>query len=321
MKRLHTTLSLALLLAAAAAIADAPEKKKIAMFPYKTSQASYTLGTSALRADRLSLDLRDEFNKYFTQSRRFTVLSRQDDAVVEGEEHRIVQGNYRDEELNKLGEKLGCDVLVTGEIKEFYIAAPRTHVIAASGRSFQVVDRAVFGLTYRMVDLTTGEILDTDNLVIDLTPEEIAQAACDPLTIYRMLMTGAVLEMAKIIDPAKIVKHLANGDYAINQGGSLMVVGSYLDAYAVGESIEDPDTGEVLGSEEELLGIVQIIRVDKKLSYAKLHSGAISEDAIANGVIVRAHRITDEERAAAAKAAAEQAAQQSETGVKLPFDR
>ena len=65
--------------------------------------------------------------------------------------------------------------------------------------------------------------------------------------------------------------------------------------------------------------IVQVTRVDKKLSYARLYSGEIDDDAIENGVVLRPHRTTPEEAAAAAKAAEEARAKASQ-GVRLPFD-
>ena len=56
--------------AAAAAMAQAPEKKKISMTPFKTLRPTYALGARTLDAKRLSEELGDEFDKYFTQSRR-----------------------------------------------------------------------------------------------------------------------------------------------------------------------------------------------------------------------------------------------------------
>lgn len=301
--------------AAAASAQDAPAKKAIAMVPFKTNLADYQASTTRIDAKRLIKELGDEFNRYFTQSRRYVVLSRQDETALQDEGALMAGGNFRQEELEKFGNRLGADVLVTGELKEFFIAAPRT--IALTGAS--TIDRAVCSLTYRMVDIASGEILDTDNITVDLTRAEIRQGGGDPLTLTQMLLSGAMLEMVKVIDPPKVVKRMKNGDYVINRGGSSVVVGSYLDAYGLEEEIVDPDTGEALGSSEDLIGIVEVTRVDKKLSYARLYSGEISDDAIENGVVLRPHRATPEERDAAAKAA-EEARQKAAEGVKLPFD-
>ncbi len=307
--------AMALGLAVAASAQDAPAKKAISIVPFKTTLAEYQAGTLRLDAKRLVSELSDEFNRYFTQSRRYIVLSRQDEKSLEDEFTKMAGGNFRQEELEKFGNRLGADVILTGEIKEFLISAPRG--IAASGGS--VVDRAVCSLSYRMIGIATGEILDSDNITVDLTRDEIRQGGGDPLTLTQMLLSGAMLEMAKVIDPPKVVKHMKNGDFVINRGGSSIVVGSYLDAYGLEEEIIDPDTGEALGSSEDLIGIVQITRVDKKLSYARLYSGEIDDDAIENGVVLRPHRTTPEEAAAAAKAAEEARAKASQ-GVRLPFD-
>ncbi len=314
MKR-HLLSALVVGLVAASAAQDAPAKKSITMVPFKTNLPTYSVSGSDLTAQRLVQELGDEFNRYFTQSRRYVVLSRQDENAIQDEGGRMAGSNFRPEELEKFGKRLGADVLVTGEIKEFYIAAPRT--IAVSGGS--VVDRAVFSLAYRMVDMASGEILDTDNLTVDFTRREINQLRGDPLALTQALMSCAMLEIAKVIDPPKAVKRMKNGDYVINRGGSSVIDGSFLDAYGLEEEIVDPDTGEALGSSENLLGIVEVTRVDKKLSYARLYSGEISDDAIENGVVLRPHRATPEERDAAAKAA-EEARQKASEGIRLPFD-
>lgn len=307
--------AMALGLAVAASAQDAPAKQAITMVPFKTTADSYQAGTTRIEAKRLVQELGDEFNRYFTQSRHYVVLSRQDETALQDESALLAGGNFRSEELEKFGQRVGADVLLTGEIKEFFIAAPRG--IATSGGS--VVDRAVCSLSYRMIGIATGEILDSDNITVDLTRNEIRQAGGDSLALAQTLLAGAMLEMAKVIDPPKIVKHMKNGDFVINRGGSSVVVGSFLDAYGLEDEIIDPDTGEALGSSEELVGIVQVTRVDKKLSYARLYSGEIDDDTIESGVVVRPHRTTPEEAAAAAKAAEEARAKASQ-GVRLPFD-
>ena len=55
----------------------------------------------------------------------------------------------------------------------------------------------------------------------------------------------------------------------LNYGDVFFGVGDVLVAYSVGESFVDPDTGEVLGSEEQLIGQVEVVSTTAKLSRAR----------------------------------------------------
>jgi hypothetical protein len=76
----------------------------------------------------------------------------------------------------------------------------------------------------------------------------------------------------------------------------------------------DPDTGEKLGKQETLTAVLEITRVEAKLSYARVIQGKIAD--LKPGDIV--HR-----RAAAPPPApkAPSASPANSPGVKLPFDK
>jgi len=71
----------------------------------------------------------------------------------------------------------------------------------------------------------------------------------------------------------------------VNYGKGYLDKGDVLDVFSQGEQIVDPDTGEVLGSEEEKVGRIKITDVQAKFSKAKLVTGEAS--VLEKGMICR----------------------------------
>ena len=68
--------------------------------------------------------------------------------------------------------------------------------------------------------------------------------------------------------PIKVIKVQKDGVLILNYGDIFLKPGQQLVAFEVGESFVDPDTGEVLGSEEMEIGRVEITRAEAKFSRA-----------------------------------------------------
>ena len=86
------------------------------------------------------------------------------------------------------------------------------------------------------------------------------------------------------IYPIKVVAVTKKGDVMLNYGNGYLQNGYQLEIFSQGESFVDPDTGEELGSEEELVGKVSIFSAQAKFSKAKILNG---KGAIEKGMIAR----------------------------------
>jgi curli biogenesis system outer membrane secretion channel CsgG len=86
------------------------------------------------------------------------------------------------------------------------------------------------------------------------------------------------------IYPIKIVAITKKGDIMLNYGNGLLQKGDHLNIFSLGETFVDPDTGEELGSEEELVGEVAVFSAQAKFSKAKVIEGA---DSLEKGMIAR----------------------------------
>ncbi|MBR0458466.1 MAG: hypothetical protein IJJ26_04455 [Victivallales bacterium] len=294
-------------------------RRKIAMIPFATRDPHFLVGNTKMAASTVSDDILSDFNMHFTQSRRFAVLTRQDNAALKAEKNLLAaEGSVV--EMAKLGQTLGLDYMVLGTVKQLYIAAPQTRTIAVSGNAYTTIDRAFLELDYRIVVPATSQIKWTDHIIIDLAPQEIAQSGGDMLRLYQTLVQYAGVRIAEAMDniyPIKVLQLLVNGEFVLDRGGSLMVPGAYYDVFRLGEEITNPSNGESLGRTEEKIATVQITRVDAKLSYAGLvpNSGTLTKADIENGVYLRPFRMT------AIQGAQPPAPQPPPKPFKLPFDK
>jgi len=292
-------------------------RRKIAMVPFSAREKTFTVGTSQVLATTVTDDLLSDFNLHFTQSRRFAVLTRTDNGSLAAEK-RLIEANSPASEMAKLGQMLGLDYMVVGNVKQLYVAPVQTATIAISGATMSGIPRAFIELDYRIVVVATSQIKWADNLSIELSPQELAQTNGDVLTAYRFLMQNAGLGIAAALDniyPINGVKILSNGELVLDRGGSLIIPGALYDVFRLGEEITNPVNGEPLGPTEERIATVQITRVDAKLSYAGLLQGygKISAEDVQRGIILRPSQIS--------LPPAQPAAQPAKRPViKLPFD-
>jgi hypothetical protein len=111
-------------------------------------------------------------------------------------------------------------------------------------------------------------------------------------------------------DPANLV---------ISQGGSSLRVGQRFRAMVLGEMMTDPYTHEPLGQVEREAGVVEIRRVDAKLSYAQIVSGYVPSLAGDNAQIVLRPALAAS-TPSAARARRPAANRDAPAGTKLPFD-
>ena len=112
------------------------------------------------------------------------------------------------------------------------------------------------------------------------------QQESDPLgNVMRQAADSAVRLIVSSIYPIKVIVVQKSGTIVLNYGNALLKVGDVLDVFTVGEAFVDPDTGEVLGAEEEKVGQVQVTSSHAKFSKSILVEGSGHLSAIERGSI------------------------------------
>ncbi len=267
-------------------------RRKIAILPFKT-RGNYPVGGNLLAAETVSEDFSDRLITLFTQSRRFAVLTRQDDNVLKAEKDLIVR-EAPAAEMAKIGQTLGADYLLAGTVSMLDIPAPMQKTSFATSASSVILPYARFKVQYRIVVVATGQIKFADDIFVDLDRAQLRATHADPSAAYEMVKREAARRIAwralSAIYPAHVVDLLENGEIVFDEGGSLVLPGTYYDIFRLGAKLTSHSSGESLGRAEEKIATAYVTRVDAKMSYAKPVDGAVTWDDLGQGLIVRPFR-------------------------------
>lgn len=305
-------------------------RRKIAILPFRT-RGNYPVGGALLAAETVSEDFSDRLITLFTQSRRFAVLSRQDDDVLKAEKDLIVR-EAPAAEMAKIGQTLGADYILAGTVSMLDVPVPTQKTSAATGSSTLSLPYARLKVQYRIIVVATGQIKFADDIFVNLDRAQLRATRADPGAAYEMVKREAARGIAwrslSAIYPAHVVDLLDGGEIVFDEGGSLVLPGTYFDVFRLGAKVRSHSSGESLGRTEEKIATALVTRVDAKMSYAKVAEGAVTWDDFDQGLIVRPYRPAMEAAPAApggygappALPNGVAAPAAPGAGVKLPFD-
>ena len=130
----------------------------IAIATFDTRATSYDLGDVKVPASQVQRDLSENLSMAFTQSGRFRVLDRSYLADIEKELQTVAEGSVAPEEMARLGQRKGADLLLVGTIEDFQIGDSDREFYGAKMGGYDPYVR----VRYRLIDTTTTEILWSD---------------------------------------------------------------------------------------------------------------------------------------------------------------
>jgi curli biogenesis system outer membrane secretion channel CsgG len=206
--------------------------------------------------------LRDRINAALTQARRFAVLDRASDLVYAQEMATLANAPVT--ERVRVGQAIGADYVVVGTIRQAAVsrgdqAIELTDERVRSASSAAEVDFQVVEIATRQIKWADTIRFSADGDALDGLVDGVGARIADEITqtIYPM-------RLIKFDDPTELI---------INQGGSSLHSGQHFRAMLLGEMLVDPYTKEPLGQTEREVGVIELQRVEAKVSYAKLISG------------------------------------------------
>ena len=189
-----------------------------------------------------------------------------------------------------LGGLTGVDYMVYGTITRF--GAQESGVKIASnpgfGRRFNSggLDTSkksvTMGVDLKVTDVSTGRIRIADEVSgtvqtgssFSMGGISKTEASADPFADVQRVVASRIAEaIVTTRTPVKVIATQSDGMLVLNYGNVFFRPGDQLAAYSVGEEFIDPDTGEVLGSDETKVGTVQIVSATAKLSKASIVEG------------------------------------------------
>lgn len=248
----------------------------------------------------------DQLTDALIQSGQFVVLERQTLKDVFDEQALASSGATQKSKSARAGKLTSAQILVKGSITE-YAQSSSGSDSGVSFKGFRIGGKkgeAHVGLIIRLIDTTTGEVLDSKRVE--------GKAKSGGLSLggsvkgvgfgtkgFKKTPLGKATH--KAIDEA--VEFIADGLKGVPfqgriikvQGGTILISasaktgaskGDKFTVFALGEELTDPETGELLGSDEEEIGTIKIVTVKERFSKAKAVG---SVDGIKRGDIIRSN--------------------------------
>jgi curli biogenesis system outer membrane secretion channel CsgG len=292
-KPLVIVVALATVLAAAWARA---EKSTLGIAPVKPSPSVVENAKQQGKANQMSqvveaLDgqLIDRINA----TRKFDVVSRSDLKDLHAEQDYANSGNVDadDKARARQFKEAGAKYLLVTTVDGFKDYSENS-VVGETGQSatIRVLSLSVVAKIY---DSSTAKLLESANFqvrkdqrLLSLKRGNENSALSDELLVgvARGMAEKVANRVADVIFPAKIISKI-DRQVTINRGdGTGIAIGQVWNVYATGKELKDPDTGEILGVQEVLVGNVKVTGVLPKVSTADV----LGEDTgIAEGAILR----------------------------------
>lgn len=218
----------------------------------------------------------------FTKTRKFKIMERARLASLLEERGLSVSGVA--DGTASYGGFSGVDYLVTGRVMDAGVGSAAGTSIPILG-AFAGGCEAIVQLDVRVVDVGTGEIrfseslAGSDRIRVDYPENANRDDPCRYATrgqknaalgaVAQSVAVATVEKMTMVLFPVRIVR-VVDGQAYLNYGSTFLANGNYLKVVTLGEGFVDPDTGEVLGSDEEDAGYVVVTDTRPKYSVSDI---------------------------------------------------
>lgn len=289
MKRVYPSWSLFavsfLLLSSSSVFAARPT---IAVLDFNADRNTITIGPGFIAQEVLESTttlLTSDLITFLVKTNKFDVVERKRMKDILAEQEFSESGFISPETAVKLGKLIGADYFVMGKIEQYEVYSQNRTIPYTN--EYRKIYLGKLAVNVRIVDSRGGKVVAANKFRVDLEDWN-ARNEVSPNDFIQELKERTVKKLVNgVVDgvfPLKIIK-VEGGKVYINRGdGVAFKVGDTLSVVALGEGLKDPDTGEELGSAEEVVGTVEVTDIQNKFSMAKVVTGA---GKIAKGAVVR----------------------------------
>lgn len=171
----------------------------------------------------------------------------------------------------------GLDYVVIGAITQYGI----TEEGASFGGFGTAKKKANMAVDVRILDVENGTAALAESVAVEadgsraFAVEGVGGRVKDDAAqllgnVMRLAARDITFTVVSSVYPIRVATKAGNGEIILNYGDGLLQDGDTLHIFSEGESFTDPTTGEVLGSEEELVARVSVTSAESRFSKASL---------------------------------------------------
>ena len=258
---------------------DDDKRDSIAVMPFRFSHPTFSIDDQGKpsNAYQMSDRIRDRIQTSFTQTQQFAVVNRSYGNEFASETALLSSENVPAAQASRLGQVVGADFMVVGNIHDLSTKTETTSFYGASKtKTSDQVD-----LSYQLIEVATQKILWADTLAEQVERKK-DQTTTETLDVIANLVVKGVMN---ILYPVKILDVVAEDEIYLNQGLSRLNEGDVVALFSKGRTMTDPDTGVKINIAGKKKGELTIVAVQAKYSVAELTDGKFSN--VKQGAIVR----------------------------------
>jgi len=252
------------------------QRKRLVIVPAKAQQGSFSVLGKGISGNQASMKIDQTISDVLTGTRKFAVLDRQSDKVVQKELVLAASGESPTSEAARLGKKLVTDFVLVGKLEALHYST-QSKKMRSSDRTYTTGAGSVV-YSYNMIEVATSQVFFSDTVNIKVTHNDIARSdrgnsRAITSTILAKAASKIVGTLISQIYPLAIIAK--SGDEVIlSEGGKSLKVGDGYKVYKRGKKIYDPYTKEFSGFEEYLCCTLKVTRIAPKQSYAVMLTGS-----------------------------------------------
>lgn len=245
--------------------------------------------------DKESQVLREMVVTKAHKSGKFTVVEQTRKGEIKEQMDNEVDGDYSTASLVQRGKMQSAKYSAFGTITRFETDTKQKGYSIVGGNENVTM---TLTLELRVVDNELGTIVCSDQITGSVQTQSsqigllgFGTASENQGAMGGLLDTLSQNIISKVVStlwPIKIIAVNAGENVVtINVGEALVSVGDLLAVYAQGAKIVDPDTGEILGSEEKTVGSVQVYETTARFSKCKISTPTLGTPTMIIGQICR----------------------------------
>lgn len=216
-----------------------------------------------------------ELQDYLTQTRKFAMLEREMMAAQIKELDYIASGGFAIRELARLGNRVGADYIIVGEVEKASLNETR-RTMQTTGKTF-TFSEASGRVSFRIVEVATTQVKFSDSVGVTLKKHSLGDVGARMADIAGERVLNAIF-------PIRVLE-LSGKRLILGQGGDTVRANSEYKLIKLGKQLIDPYTKEVLGHEEVEIGTVKVVTVQAKSSVAEIIKSEI-DLTTASGIVL-----------------------------------
>ncbi len=210
------------------------------------------------KAKKFNSSFYSNLTKMLTSSNRFAILDRENTKNVNKELEMIASGNFRVEEVAKIGNKVAADYLLLSSLNEI---SSKKITKTLMGEKISIT-RSNADIKVSVVDIATSQIIFLDNF-------NLVQSGGNIKTLAKVISNRLSRKITDTFYPAKVIAQSGKG-VLVDQGKNFFNKKTKYKLYKLGKKIVDQTTGNFSARVENEVGDLVFVSGSPKQSKLKI---------------------------------------------------